>query len=139
MTTTPDVEGDAVAKLIAALPSTYKVDNTFSGPEVREGGAVPLLAAFCKHYGERRQLHYSGQGRELLVQVLRRFARDGWTPQRRSEAVAVMRSTYDALHLSGRFVGAVSGVTYLDIRAVDAPNELEPGYFALNFSFWYRG
>lgn len=133
---TPDVEAAFIARAIALVPTLFSTKTLLPGPEVLIGGVVPAACGFVRHTGERRQLHFSGQRRELGVQLLQRFARDGWTPTRRAEAYTAMRATYDALHLSGPFT--VAAVTYDDIRAVDAPNELQPAYFAMNFSVFYR-
>lgn len=135
---TPDVEGDLINRLIALVPSVFNRRNTFPGEEVPTGGEVPLEAHFVRWYGESRQIHYSGQGRELMVQIQSRHARDGWTPTRRAAAMKRLREVYDAIHLSGGWT-ATDGTIYVDIRAVDAPNELPSAYFALNVAVWYRG
>lgn len=134
---TPDVEADFVTRALALAPSVFIAKNLVAGAE-RRGGTVPQHCAFVRHYTERRRRHYNGQVRELLVQVLQRFALDGWTPAARAAAFAKARAAYDALHTSGAFTGA-TGAKYLDIVAEAAPNELEPAYFATTFAVWYDG
>jgi hypothetical protein len=137
---TPDVEQDLIARIIVLAPSLGFIAsgdkcNISPGPVQEHGGEVKLHHTFVHFYNERRRTHYDGQGRELLVQITSRFARDGYTPQRRAEAAARQRLLYDAIHLSG---GWTTGPrSYLDIRAVDAPNELQPAYFAMNVAVWW--
>ncbi len=135
---TPDVESDLIERLVELVPSVFNARNTFAGEEQRTGGEVPLEATFVRWYGEARQIHYTGQGRELMVQIMRRHAVDGWTPRRRAEAMKKLREVYDAIHLSGGWT-STGGTIYVDIRAVDAPNELPGAYFAINVAVWYRG
>ena len=138
---TPDVASDVATRAVALLPDDWFLSgarrNVWVGLERTAAGAVPLLALFALAAGERHAIHSDGQTRELDVQLLIRCERDKW-----DDGWARARRLYDALHLSGPFdVGAVS---YIDIRAFDAPAPLpgdgnDPHYFALNVSAWYDG
>jgi hypothetical protein len=138
MTVTPDFEAELIARLLELAPDAFAAPSIFPGQEQPAGGDVPLEATFVRWYGERRLLLYGGQVREISIQILSRFARDGWTPPRRQEAMDRLRAVYDAIHLSGAWV-STSGARYLDIRAGDAPGEVSPAYFALNVVVFYSG
>lgn len=149
---TPDVEAHVIARLVALAPSLFNTTagtrNIWPGSEQLVGGNILLESAFVRWYATVHQRSYGAQGRFLPVQILRRFARDGWTPTRRAEAATKMRAAYDAIQTASiETIGpegagswdAGGGVIYKDMQCVDVPGELEPGYFALNVQVWYRG
>lgn len=142
---TPDVEAHLIARIVALVggaPPVYVAsgdgENITPGPEQPVGGRIKLAHTFVRRYAERRRLFYGGQGREFLCQIVQRFAHDGPDDQRRAAARVKVDALYDAIHLSGGFTAA-GGVLYLDIRAIDAPNELQPAYFATNVAVWHNG
>jgi hypothetical protein len=135
---TPDVPADVVARLAALLPDDYIVgDNLFAQPEEEINGAIVQEATFVV-VGSAQSDPYSGgpgiQWRRLGVQVLHRF-------ERLNQAAGLRRAwrIYDALHLSGPFVGATDGARYIDVRAVEAPAYLSPSYYAVPLTVWLDG
>lgn len=139
MTTTPDVEADLVAKLVALLPATLSVSgatrNLWAGPERPTIGVVPRRAVFVIRAGEYRTIYGGGQYRYLGVDVVIRSHLDDYAG---GEQLA--RSIYDALHLLGQFTGA-SGQAYEDVRANDAPEyqgqgDEDPHYWVLPVQLW---
>ena len=139
---TPDVEGHLITRLVALAPSYFVLTpvlqrNVWPGPEQPPGGSILTKCSFVQWYTEDRELFYGGQGRYFRCQIFRRFGRDGWGPTGRAGAMTEMRAVYDAVHLSGEFT--VSGTSYLDIRAIDAPVEVQPYAMALNVNVWHRG
>lgn len=134
MTTTPDVQGDLIARAVVRLPLLYSVTgaarNVWAGQERVQGGEVPRRAAFARLAGERQLLYAGGQAREIDLQWLMRN-----DPQEGLDIAELRaRQTYDGLHLSGAFVGGASGVRYCEIWAMDAPRLLTDAYYVLNLT-----
>lgn len=143
MTTTPNIETDVIARLVALLPSQFSTTgaarNVWPGLEQPIGGSVLVTAAFVRVFGERVRIHSDGQWREVDVQITQRFAREGERLLHDAGTYAAAevkaRAVYDALQLSGGFTGS-SGARYMDVRAITSPAFLEPSYFSHNYTFW---
>jgi hypothetical protein len=131
--------------LVDRLPLLYNASdpelrNVWPGLEQPVGGLVREAASFVRVFAERSRIHSDGQWRELDVQILRRFARQEAHIRHNggayAQALEDARATYDSLQLLGAFTGGVSAAAYFDVRAIAAPQFVDPCYFSLNFTFW---
>lgn len=134
-----NIELDAVARIVELQPTVWRTEgarrNIIDGGELTAGGDVPEDVLFVEHTTSRHDLVSDAQKRYFDVQLLRRFAKDPSGKARR-KARAESAALYDALHLSGHFVGADSGGFYYDIRAIDTPVFLDDRHYSLNVTLW---
>jgi hypothetical protein len=134
-----NIELDTVARIVELQPTVWRTTgakmNIIDGGELPAGGEVPEDVLFVELTTTRHDHVQDAQARYFDVQLLRRFARDSSGKARR-KARAESAALYDALHLSGHFVGADSGGLYYDIRAIDTPVFLDDRHYSLNVTLW---
>jgi hypothetical protein len=142
---TGNVELDICARIAELLPAVWRSaatptqrQNVWDGKEVAAGGDVAEDALFVELITTRHELYEDTQVRYFDFEVLRRFSSKAAAAARRA-ARAESMALYDALHLSGGFVGAATDGEYLDIRAIDSPVFLGDRHYALNVTAWRIG
>lgn len=142
---TGNVERDLCERIAELLPAVWRTTtgpnvrrNVWDGEEVPAGGDVAEAALFVSLVTTRHDIYEDTQVRYFDLEILRRFAR-GPSPATRQKVRAEAVALYDALHLSGAFVGADSGGEYADIRAIDSPVFLGDRHYALNVTLWRIG
>lgn len=137
----PDLIARAIELLPADLVGVGERRNILSGAERPPDGEVRVATWFVTFQNGRGDIHADGEVRFLDFEFLLRFHRPTATAvqKEREAAEGAAHRLYDALHLSGGFIGAKTGGQYLDIRATSLPRLLEDRHMVFTVTAWLDG